>query len=119
MRQRKLVDIFSSVNKSNEEELHNANGKNHVLREQNVEDMEDFKSNGKSLNVGPKPIVRSYETNHKEKADHGQNANPLLASQQPIDIPTEHIDRHVDYQGWLDSRKRKWKQVREKRKRQR
>ncbi|KAJ9554747.1 hypothetical protein OSB04_009361 [Centaurea solstitialis] len=119
MRQRKLVDIFSAVNKNNEVDLHDANGKNHVLREQNVEDMEDFRSNRKSPNVGPTPVVRSYETNHKEKADHDQNANPLSASQQPIDIPIEHIDRHVDYQGWLDSRKRKWKQVREKRKRQR
>ncbi|XP_024985920.1 DNA polymerase epsilon catalytic subunit A-like isoform X2 [Cynara cardunculus var. scolymus] len=119
MRQRKLVDIFSSVNKGNEEELRNdANGKNHV-HEQNVEDMEDFRSNCKSLSVGPTPIVRSYETNHKEKADHVKIGNPLLASVQPIDIPMENIDRHVDYQGWLDSRKRKWKQVREKRKRQR
>ncbi|KAI3783594.1 hypothetical protein L1987_42678 [Smallanthus sonchifolius] len=129
MRQRKLVDIFSSVNKINKDDLENdANGENHVPYEHNTADLEDFGSNGKSSGVGPRPIVRSYETNHKtsgqgasskKKPDHGQGGNPPMSSLQPIDVDIEDIDKHLDYQGWLDSRKRKWKQVRERRKKQR
>lgn len=129
MRQRKLVDIFTSFKKGHEADpKHDPDGKNHVPNEQDVVDLEDFGSNGKSSGVGPRPIVRSYETNHKtsglgafseKKLDHDQNVEPLVSSQQPIDIDIEDIDRHLDYQGWLDSKKRKWKQVREKRKKQR
>nr|GEY76599.1 DNA polymerase epsilon catalytic subunit A-like [Tanacetum cinerariifolium] len=39
----------------------------------------------------------------------------LILSLQTID----DIDKHVYYHGWLNSRKRKWKEVRERRKRQR
>ncbi|KAI3706102.1 hypothetical protein L1987_76358 [Smallanthus sonchifolius] len=128
MRQRKLVDIFSSVNKINKDPENDANGENHVPYEHNTADLEDFGSNGKSSGVGPRPIVRSYETNHKTsgqgafsktKPDHGQGGNPLMSSLQPIDVEIEDIDKHLDYQGWLNSRKRKWKQVRERRKKQR
>ncbi|PWA94332.1 DNA polymerase epsilon catalytic subunit [Artemisia annua] len=73
----------------------------------NVVDLEDFGGNRKSSGVGPIPIVRCYETNRKTS---GQGASSMEKPDQ---------DKHLDYQGWLDSRKRKWKQVREKRKRQR
>nr|XP_043613660.1 DNA polymerase epsilon catalytic subunit A-like [Erigeron canadensis] len=127
MRQRKLVDIFSSVKKGNDEDPKiDANGNNHVTHEQNFVDLEDFGNNVNASTIGPRPIVRSYETNHKrsgltvsskESSDHDQSENPLT-SLQLIDIDGD-VDRHLDYQGWLDSRKRKWKLVREKRKRQR
>lgn len=119
MRQRKLNVMFSSMKKANEEEVRNdTNGKEHVLQEQEVVDLEDFGSKGKSSNSTPRPVVRSYENNgktssSKEKVDHGQSMNPV------VDIPVEdNIDSHVDYQGWLNQRKRKWKQVREKKKKQ-
>lgn len=127
MRQRKLVDIFSSLKKGNEDDPQiDANGKNHVPHEQNVVDLEDFGSKGKASTVGSRPIVRSYETNTKtsgqgssrEKRDQDKNSNRLMSLSQPIDINDEEIDRHLDYQGWLDSRKRKWKQIRDRRKRQ-
>ncbi|KAK1431332.1 hypothetical protein QVD17_07789 [Tagetes erecta] len=118
MRQRKLVDIFSSANKINKDGPKNdSNGENHEPNEQNVVDMEDFGSNGKSSGVGPRPIVHSHET--KKKVDNGQSGNLPASSPQPIDVDIEDIDKHLDYQGWLDSKKRKWKQVRERRKRQR
>lgn len=103
MRQTKLP--FKKVN--------DANGKNHV-HEHKVVDVEDFGSNRKSSNYTPRSIVCSYETNgktssSKEKVDHGQSMNPDLE---------DNINRHLDYPGWLDQRKRKWKQVREKRKKQ-
>ncbi|PWA95928.1 DNA polymerase epsilon catalytic subunit [Artemisia annua] len=129
MRQRKLVDVFTSFKKDHEADPKNdPDGKSHAPNEQDVVDLEDFGSNGKSSGVGPRPIVRSFETNHKtsgqgasskKKLDHDQYVDPLVSSQQPVDIDIEDIDRHLDYQGWLDSKKRKWKQVREKRKKQR
>ncbi|KAL6523491.1 hypothetical protein OROGR_017094 [Orobanche gracilis] len=92
VRQRRITDMFSSLEKDSKR------GKEHK-----VVDLEDFGNKGKSSNYTPTPIVCSYE-----KIDHGQNMN---------DIPMEDgVDRHVDYQGWLNQRKRKWKQVREKRK---
>ncbi|XP_076907151.1 DNA polymerase epsilon catalytic subunit A-like [Bidens hawaiensis] len=72
LRQRKLVDIFSAVNKVNEDDPENdANGENHEPNEHNVVDLEDFGNNGKSYGVGPRPIVRFYETNNKRS---GQEA---------------------------------------------
>ncbi|KAM0016355.1 putative DNA-directed DNA polymerase [Helianthus debilis subsp. tardiflorus] len=129
MTQRKLVDFFSSVNKINKDDPKNdAIGENHDPNEQNVADMEDFGSNGKSSGVGPRPIARSYETKRKssgegdsskKKIDSDHSGNLPASSAQAIDVDIEDIDRHLDYQGWLDSKKRKWKKVREKKKRQR
>ncbi|KAJ0887133.1 putative DNA-directed DNA polymerase [Helianthus annuus] len=129
MTQRKLVDFFSSVNKINKDDPKNdAIGENHDPNEQNVADMEDFGSNGKSSGVGPRPIARSYETKRKssgegdsskKKIDSDHSGNLPASSAQAIDVDIEDIDKHLDYQGWLDSKKRKWKQVREKKKRQR
>ncbi|KAK9075077.1 hypothetical protein SSX86_003396 [Deinandra increscens subsp. villosa] len=129
IKQRKLGDFFSSVNEIKKDYLENdANGENHEANEQRVVDLEDFGRNGKSSGVGPRPIVRSYETNHKtsgqgasskENPDICQTGDRMVSSAQPIDVDIEDIDKHLDYQGWLDSKKRKWKQVRERKKRQR
>ncbi|KAJ0576989.1 putative DNA-directed DNA polymerase [Helianthus annuus] len=128
MRQRKVDNFFSSVNKVNNDDPKNgSNGENHEPNEQNVVDLEDFGSNGKSSGIGPRPVVRSYETNHK--TNHKTSGQGASSKKKPdndqsenlpaIDVDNEDIDKHVDYQGWLDSKKRKWKQVRERRKRQR
>ncbi|KAD4583994.1 hypothetical protein E3N88_21595 [Mikania micrantha] len=129
MRQRKLANFFNPVNKINKDDPENdANGENHEPNEQKVVDLEDFGINGKSSGVGPRPIVRSYETNHQtsgqgaasiKKSNNGQSGNLPASSTQPIDVDIEDIDKHLDYQGWLESKKRKWKQVRERRKKQR
>ncbi|KAL4591685.1 hypothetical protein LXL04_004655 [Taraxacum kok-saghyz] len=107
-KQKKILGFFQKDNKES------------TLHEHEVVDLEDFGSKKKSSDHTPRPIVRLFETNSKassskNKVDQGQSqtANPVA------DIPIEDdIDRHDDYQGWLDQRKRKWKQVREKRKKQ-
>lgn len=120
-RQRKLVDIF------NRKEKDDANGQN--IDVQNITDMEDFRS-GKTPPVRPQPIAHSYVIHNEH---HQVETNSLGGSTQQNDVqtgqnqsthplqkaPEETIDRVVDYQGWLESRKRKWRGTREKRKRQR
>ncbi|CAK9171531.1 unnamed protein product [Ilex paraguariensis] len=59
LRQRKLVDIFSSSNKEGRMQLRtDANAPNHATAEQSIEDMEDFRKKGRTSVVGPRPIVR-------------------------------------------------------------
>ncbi|XP_057955577.1 DNA polymerase epsilon catalytic subunit A-like [Malania oleifera] len=131
-RQRKLVDIFSSstrqVKKNNE-----ATTTNHVIDGENVEDFEDFRNKGRTSAVGPRPIVRCYEVNNERHSDkknshvyslqqetvYGENVHQLISQEQQNATAVEHIDKNLDYQGWLEIRKRKWKGIREMRKRQR
>ncbi|KAK9279688.1 hypothetical protein L1049_013368 [Liquidambar formosana] len=113
-RQRKLVDIFSSLNKDDTVKLNiDTITTNHVIHEENVEDLEDFRNKGRTSVVGPRPIVRCYEVNNKQHSV--KTMSPLLQNA----ISTENIDRNVDYQGWLEIKKRKWRDTREKRKKQR
>ncbi|GKE32602.1 hypothetical protein Tco_1451924, partial [Tanacetum coccineum] len=42
-----------------------------------------------------------------DKRDQGGSL--LILSLQAIDVDIDDIDKHVDYHGWLNSRKRKWK----------
>lgn len=104
----------------------NPQANDHSTDGQNITDMEDFRCSGKNTPVRPQPIVRSYgihsnqhqveiesaKENDKETG-HKQSTHPLQRA------PEEIIDKSVDYQGWLESRKRKWRSTREKRKRQR
>ncbi|XP_047972925.1 DNA polymerase epsilon catalytic subunit A-like isoform X2 [Salvia hispanica] len=129
-RQRKLVDIFNRKEKDDAVRLSgypHANGD--TIDVQNITDMEDFRS-GKTPPGRPQPIVHSYMIHNKQ---HQVETNSLGGSTQQNDkqtgqnqsthplqkAPEETIDRVVDYQGWLESKKRKWRGIREKRKRQR
>ncbi|CAI9778339.1 unnamed protein product [Fraxinus pennsylvanica] len=132
-RQRKLVDIFSVEKRDDALSAKNdLNASNHLIDEHNVKDLEDFRSNGKTSLVRPRPIVHAYGINNEnsgsktsfqvecpEQIDFGGNG--CMASKHPLQnvFIKENIDRNVDYQGWLELRKRKWKETREKRKRQR
>ena len=127
-RQRKLVDIFRSLNGDKLlEKNNNAIGSNHVIDEDVVEDLEDFKNKSSSIN-GPRPIVHCYEV-HNKKNSVKANGEVDPQQQQPNHKENEHqeqntvtsegIDRNVDYQGWLEIKKRKWKDTLEKRKKQR
>lgn len=101
---------------------------NHV-----VGDLEDFQKKGGNFEKGPIPIVRSYEVNndqHPVKAAvqvdaeehqtaHRGKAQKLSSTLEPNVLSTENIDRNVDYQGWLELKKRKWKDNLERRKKQR
>lgn len=130
-RQRKLVDIFNRKQRDDAVTLSdNPQANGHSTDGQNITDMEDFRYSGKNPPVRPQPIVRSYEIN---KEQHQVETSNIVESAELNDIeigqkqPThplqkvseETIDRSLDYQGWLESRKRKWRGTREKRKRQR
>lgn len=135
-RQRKLVDIFSFKSRSDGGIDMGPDTCNirQTADDQNVEDMEDIRTTGKTPRGGPRPIVRYYDANngqHSSKTNHqieclqpesgsgGGGVCKLPKSLPENDTSKENIDRNVDYEGWLELKKRKWKQTREKRKRQR
>ncbi|TVU12159.1 hypothetical protein EJB05_45789 [Eragrostis curvula] len=120
-RQRKLRDIFSPLAKDEGRQNLNVTG-----------DMEDLLGSKKDL----RKIPASHGLNvDKENNPNGQpmeagsncsknrqkstGSNVLLSSQIPNDAADETVDRSADYQGWLDAKKRKWKYVREQKKRRR
>lgn len=115
-RQQKLNDIFSSVNRDDIAKLNfDSTASGEAL--QNVEDIEDFRKNSKSSPFAPRPIVHSHGVN---------KGRGLVNSSAQVDCSlndhgkdAKDIDKNVDYQGWLQSKKRKWKEMRENRKRQR
>ncbi|XP_034688144.1 DNA polymerase epsilon catalytic subunit A-like [Vitis riparia] len=130
-RQRKLVDMFGSLKRDDNVKMNvDAITSNHVISEENIEDLEDFRNKGRTSSAGPRPIVRCYEVNGKQQSDAmnclanspqqpANHSESALTPMQSTDISTDNIDRNVDYQGWLEMKKRKWKDAREKRKRQR
>ncbi|OMO89101.1 hypothetical protein COLO4_19937 [Corchorus olitorius] len=120
-RQRKLVDIFNSSGRDDiVKKANDAVTANHVL----VGDLEDFQKKSRNSEKGPTPIVRCYEVNnnkhHVKAAVEANSVQQQLSSPlQPNVLPTENVDKNVDYQGWLELKKRKWKDNLERRKRQR
>ncbi|XP_062219147.1 DNA polymerase epsilon catalytic subunit A-like [Phragmites australis] len=121
-RQRKLRDIFSPLAK--DEGMQNLNG---------IGDMEDLLMSNKDLrnipasnglNIdkennpnGPSVEAGSDYSKNRQKSLTGSNVP--LSSQIQNDASDETVDRSMDYQGWLDTKKRKWKHVREQKKRRR
>ena len=67
--------------------------------------------NGASVGAG--------SNNSKKQQNSITGLNAPLSSQIQNVAADETIDRSTDYQGWLDAKKRKWKHVREQKKRQR
>ena len=115
-----MVDIFTLRSKDD------ATITNHD--EADVKDLEDFQIKSSSIN-GPRPIVRCYDVNEKRPA---KKTGQLNSAEQQTDTGhelsslsqhntsyVENIDRNVDYQGWLELKKRKWKDILDKRKKQR
>lgn len=108
-RQRKLVDMFSSANKDGVFDT------NHSVAQDNVEDIEDFCKENRPAVKGPKPIVHSYEVNkNQSERDQQESLDPKCD-----DISFQKIDKNVDYQGWLELKKRKWKVTLEQKKKRR
>jgi DNA polymerase epsilon subunit 1 len=118
-RQRKLRDMFSPLAK--DRVMQNLNG---------TGDIEDLLTSdngltkttashgfnigkGNQLNMSPSAEGGS---DHREKQQKS-----VIRSNEPLrdDSADDIVDRSTDYQGWLDARKRKWKHVREQKKRQR
>ncbi|MCH82280.1 DNA polymerase epsilon catalytic subunit A-like, partial [Trifolium medium] len=125
-RQRKIDDTFKSMNKNESSKKHNdSNG----MEDEIVNDMEDFGNRGRSSTSGPRPIIRHYKANHEQHSEkfNGQedseqhigssNIDQSLSLSQQDEI-CENVDRIVDYQGWLQIKKRKWKSMLGKRKKQ-
>ncbi|KAL8475241.1 hypothetical protein ACS0TY_031590 [Phlomoides rotata] len=130
-RQRKLVDIFSRKQRDDDVGVgDNLKANDQATVGNNVTDMEDFRNTGKTP-VRFKPIVRSFginkEQHHAETSTSVESAEQNDSNGSGLKQPThplhkvyeESIDKAVDYQGWLELRKRKWKETRENRKRQR
>ncbi|XP_027348237.1 DNA polymerase epsilon catalytic subunit A-like [Abrus precatorius] len=132
-RQRKLVDVFNSMNRNERSKKHNDSNHVHlVMDDETVNDLEDFGNKARSSACGPRPIIRHYEANnerHSVKLSGQENSKPqdddngskgqLLSPLQQNEISCENVDRNVDYQAWLQIKKRKWKDIRERRKKQR
>jgi DNA polymerase epsilon subunit 1 len=133
-RQRKLVDIFNSFNRNGLLKKNiDAVDTNSLLNEKIVEDLEDFRNKSSSSINGPRPIVRTYEVNNgqhsaktncqvgslQQQTDHSENVLQESLPLQENACSSEYIDRNVDYQGWLELKKRKWKDTLERRKKQR
>lgn len=99
----------------------------------NVEDLEDFQNKSRYSVAGPKPIVRCFEVNNEKQTvkatgqvgsllQHNDPSKKLHELSPPLRedvVYAENIDRNVDYQGWLELKKRKWRDNLEWRKRQR
>ncbi|XP_048444807.1 DNA polymerase epsilon catalytic subunit A isoform X2 [Pyrus x bretschneideri] len=127
-RQRKLVDIFKSLNRDHLlEKSSDAIDSNHVIDQEIVDDLEDFNKKSSSIS-GPRPIVRCYEVNSKKysvkttcqiNSQQQQTNNKENECQEQNGVPLECIDRNVDYNGWLEMKKRKWKYTVDRRKKQR
>ncbi|KAG8371187.1 hypothetical protein BUALT_Bualt13G0060900 [Buddleja alternifolia] len=131
-RQKKLVDMFSRQPRDDAVRMGgDPHASDHTTDRHNIADMEDFRNTGKSLPIRPQVIVHSFginkeqnqvktshlvecaEQNGRDESGHKHSTHPLQK------VFEESIDRSVDYQGWLELKKRKWKETREKRKRQR
>lgn len=120
-RQRKLRDIFSPLAK--EEGLQNLN---------RTGDMEDLLISSKDLRKNPSNGLDIDKENNPNGASVGTGSNNSKKQQNCItgsnvpralqiqnDAADETVDKSSDYQGWLDAKKRKWKYVREQKKRRR
>ncbi|MQL76823.1 hypothetical protein Taro_009221 [Colocasia esculenta] len=136
-RQKKLLDMFGTLGKDGTMQNHaSATNSSNELHEMNIGDMEDITNKERPSIVGPRPVVRSYEAtkeNVSEKEsthfsmpfNQKQRKDVACHRQQPLMPLSENgtfaddIDRNVDYQGWLDAKKRKWKNVRERKKKRR
>ncbi|KAI4373579.1 hypothetical protein MLD38_011693 [Melastoma candidum] len=132
-RQRKLVDIFHMCKK--DDELRNSGPEmvpEQLIDEGVIGDLEDFHSKGQNSVDRPRPVVRHYgekSEQHQDKDPSKGNgvANGILTQDNRCDsvsimqkdVQLEIVDRSLDYEGWLEMKKRKWREVRDQRKRQR
>ncbi|KAF0934637.1 hypothetical protein E2562_026131 [Oryza meyeriana var. granulata] len=120
-RQRKLRDMFNPLEK--DRGIQNLDG---------TGDMEDLLTldSGLGKTHVPNGLGKENKQNGAPSAeagsDHSKNqqksinrSNEHLALHIQNAAADEQVDRSTDYQGWLDAKKRKWKYVREQKKRRR
>ncbi|GLJ44675.1 hypothetical protein SUGI_0939260 [Cryptomeria japonica] len=119
-RQRNIRDMFGLKNKS----LNDLPVSNHFMDTELVGDLEDMANKENMPHLGPRPIVRNFESkkdlsrnkNCSQEPENSQKHRKVLSDVNESDQRPESIDKNVDYQGWLDQKKRKWKETLEKRK---
>ncbi|XP_022957705.1 DNA polymerase epsilon catalytic subunit A-like [Cucurbita moschata] len=124
-RQQKVADMFASSNRGKHSKKNSdVSCSKHVVNEDNSDDLEDFQKKTNSTN-GPKPVARCYDvrgmkhssTSYSEINSKVQdNFNEGCEPSSPLHV--ENIDKNVDYNGWLEMKKRKWKDTLDKRKKQ-
>lgn len=74
---------------------------------------------GKENHPNGPPSVEAGLDRSKKQQKSTIRSNEPLSLQIQNDNADERVDRSTDYQGWLDAKKRKWKYVREQKKRRR
>lgn len=87
-------------------------------------DLEDMTGTKVNAPKGPRPLVRTFESDKQRKRsdcvpDSEQDTPNRNSSQLPAEKATtvRTPDKNADYEAWLEYKKRKWKETREKRKR--
>lgn len=131
-RQRKLVDVFNCMNRDVSKKRSNSDNVCHVMNEEAINDLEDFGNKTGNNISGPRPIIRHYEVNNGQHSvktyrredseqkndDHGNEHQPPTQLEHN-ELSSENVDKTVDYQGWLQTKKRKWKDIIARKKKQR
>ncbi|URE33478.1 DNA polymerase [Musa troglodytarum] len=125
-RQRKLVDIFNTAKRDQ------------VAQDETiVGDIEEILVKDGSRVLPPRPVVHSFEFNREINSRKPSSpvsgmpvdlqkqdltlfgSNQSLVSSSNNGISSENVDKTIDYQAWLETKKRKWRDSREERKRRR
>ncbi|GAB2214864.1 hypothetical protein Drorol1_Dr00019229 [Drosera rotundifolia] len=122
-RQRKLVDMFGS-SKRDDAVQNDATAVviNDLEDRQTDEDMEEIGTKVKTA-LGARPLVKNYKVPKPHYPMQTMPSTDIVnldeskGSHDGASLP--EVDRKVDYNKWLQLKKRKWKDTREKRKRQR
>ncbi|RWW20753.1 hypothetical protein GW17_00015115 [Ensete ventricosum] len=125
-RQRKLVDIFNTAKRDQV-----------AQDETTVGDIEEISVKDGARVLPPRPVVHTFEVNREINSRKPSSpvsgmpvdlqeqhltlfgSNQSLVSSSNNGISSENVDKTVDYQAWLETKKRKWKDSREERKRRR
>ncbi|KHN21127.1 DNA polymerase epsilon catalytic subunit A [Glycine soja] len=82
-----------------------------------VNELEDFGNKDRSSTCRPRPIIRHYEANNEQ---HSRKVYDQEDVEQQHNKPLQqNVYRSVDYQGWLQIKKQTWKDILERRKKQR
>lgn len=117
-RQRKLVDAFKSMNRNEHSKRHDDSTRVPLVMDGDiVNELEDFGNKDRSSTCRPRPIIRHYEANNEQ---HSRKVNDQEDVEQQHNKPLQqNVYRSVDYQGWLQIKKRTWKDILERRKKQR
>lgn len=125
--QQKLFDMFASSSRCKYSENNGgASSSKHVMNGKNSYDIGDFQKKASSTN-GSKPVVRSYDIRAlKHSVTKDSQVDSMMHKKfkgvgcdpsSPFHF--KDVDRNVDYHGWLEMKKRKWKSNLDKRKKQR